>query len=141
MISFTLHGGRAGNEPNQLDNSLELDSTINSLNLVHGLCLQWETFVGLLRCARQVKKHWPLDNEALRILSCTIYPSSFPYSLSPQCRFEAMRCTIPNDSKIIRIWARTATIHCYNYLILSSHLFRFTLLKESLVTSLDFSKI
>jgi len=26
---------RAGNEPNQLDNSSELDSTINSLNLVH----------------------------------------------------------------------------------------------------------
>ncbi|AES77202.1 hypothetical protein MTR_7g005700 [Medicago truncatula] len=26
---------RAGNEPNQLDNSLGLDSTINSLNLVH----------------------------------------------------------------------------------------------------------
>ena len=26
---------RAGNEPNQHDNSSELDSTINSLNLVH----------------------------------------------------------------------------------------------------------
>jgi hypothetical protein len=32
--AIILHG-RAGNEPNQLDNSSELDSTINSLNLVH----------------------------------------------------------------------------------------------------------
>jgi len=43
LISSMVH--RAGNEPNQLDNSSKLDSTINSLNLVHEpneLNLSWK---------------------------------------------------------------------------------------------------